>query len=332
MAESPAKRPKIADPDLKIVVDDGELDVHSLLLQLASPVFASMLNSEMQEGMTNSISLPGKTKGELEMFYKSLQVSTEEALTPEIATCLVKWADEYQIENLKTKCEQFLLSQPVNAQGLQLAVKYGLSKRTTQCLNQFKEDLVKHVDDIVVLTGREGEEYMKDLWPLIIRKAGLDLPLPEMEHLPVIWPFLSAAVKGKAGSEQLATLQADSRRLQTLKTNVKTWPDQISNELNGAAGTYRLRARTWMLRTLHAHGFYDVFSCMDGCDEVFCSEACRSWALSESSHALLCAARMEPQGFAALQSLEQLADEADQEHLLLLAHAVAQMILARRLV
>ena len=73
-----------------------------------------------------------------------------------------------------------------------------------------------------------------------------------------------------------------------------------------------------------------VVSCMDGCAEVFCSEACRSWALSESSHALLCAARMEPQGFAALQSLEQLADEADQEHLLLLAHAVAQMILARQ--
>ena len=258
MAESPAKRPKIADPDLKIVVDDGELDVHSLLLQLASPVFASMLNSEMQEGMTNSISLPGKTKGELEMFYKSLQVSTEEALTPEIATCLVKWADEYQIENLKTKCEQFLLSQPVNAQGLQFAVKYGLSKRTTQCLNQFKEDLVKHVDDIVVLTGREGEEYMKELWPLIIRKAGLDLPLPDIEHLPVIWPFLSAAVKGKAGSEQLATLQADSRRLQMLKTNVKTWPDQISNELNAASSTYRLRARSWMLRTLHTFGFYDV--------------------------------------------------------------------------
>ena len=58
------------------------------------------------------------------MLYKSLQVSTEESLTPESATCLVKWADEYQIENVKAKCEQFLLSQPVNAQSLQLAVKY----------------------------------------------------------------------------------------------------------------------------------------------------------------------------------------------------------------
>ncbi len=255
MAGPSAKRPKIADPDLKIIVDDGELDVHSLLLQLASPVFASMLNSEMQEGMANSINLPGKTKGELEMFYKSLQVSTEETLTPEIATCLVKWADEYQIENLKAKCEQFLLSQPVNAQGLQLAVKYGLSKRTGQCLNQFKQDLVKHVDDIVVLTGREGEEHMKELWPLLMGKAGLELPLPDMEHLPVIWPFLSAAVKGKAGSEQLAMMQRDIRWLETLKNSVKNWPDQISAELNGASNGHKLRARSWMAQTLRQHGF-----------------------------------------------------------------------------
>lgn len=258
MAESPAKRPKLADPDLKIVVDDGELDVHSLLLQLASPVFASMLNSQMQEGMTNRISLPGKTKGELEVFYKSLQVSTEEALTLESATCLVKWADEYQIENLKAKCEQFLLKQPVNAQGLQLAVKYGLSRRIMQCLNSFKKDLVKHVDGMVVLTGREGEEYMKELWPLVVRRAGLELPIPDVVHLPVIWPFLSAAVKGKVGLEQLATMQVDYKRLQTLKKDVKTWPDQLVHILNGASSTYKLRARSWMVQILRQHGFSDI--------------------------------------------------------------------------
>lgn len=68
----------------------------------------------------------------------------------------------------------------------------------------------------------------------------------------------------------------------------------------------------------------------DACAEVFCSEACRAWALSESSHALLCAGRLAPSSFEALQSLEQLADDVDQEHLLLLAHTVAQMILARK--
>ncbi|CAJ1367169.1 unnamed protein product [Effrenium voratum] len=68
-----------------------------------------------------------------------------------------------------------------------------------------------------------------------------------------------------------------------------------------------------------------------GCSEVFCSEQCRTWALSESSHTLLCRARLsEERRWAALQSLEQLAEEADHEHLLLLAHTVAQMVLARR--
>lgn len=258
MAESPAKRPKIADLDLKIVVDDGELDVHSLLLQLASPVFRSMLNSEMQEGMANCISLPGKTKGELETFYKSLEISTQDPvtpITPESVTCLVKWADEYQVENLTVKCEHFLLTQPVDAQGLQLAVKYGLRKRTMQCVNQFKQDLVKHVDDIAVLTGREGEEYMKELWPLLMEQAALELPLPDTAHLPVIWPFLSTAVKANHVAQKMLE---DDGRLETLKTDAKTWPDQLGNVLYGASNTYKLRARSWMVQILRQHGFSGV--------------------------------------------------------------------------
>ncbi|CAE7308067.1 ATXR2 [Symbiodinium sp. CCMP2456] len=74
-----------------------------------------------------------------------------------------------------------------------------------------------------------------------------------------------------------------------------------------------------------------VITC-DGndCSEVFCSESCRSWALSESSHAILCKGRLGPKSWSALQSLELLAIETDSEHLLLLAHHVACMTLARR--
>ena len=67
-----------------------------------------------------------------------------------------------------------------------------------------------------------------------------------------------------------------------------------------------------------------------GCARVFCSELCRSWALAESSHAILCAGRLSPSSWEALQSLEHLASETDSEHLLLLAHHVACMMLARR--
>lgn len=67
-----------------------------------------------------------------------------------------------------------------------------------------------------------------------------------------------------------------------------------------------------------------------GCDAVFCSEACRNWALHNSSHAVLCAGRLSAARLEAFRGLERLVDEQDQEHLLLLAHALAQMLLFRR--
>ena len=74
-----------------------------------------------------------------------------------------------------------------------------------------------------------------------------------------------------------------------------------------------------------------VLACESSCcSDVFCSESCRVWALSESSHAILCAGRLSPHSWQALQSLEHLACETDSEHLLLLAHHVACMTLARK--
>ncbi|CAE7023973.1 ATXR2 [Symbiodinium natans] len=70
--------------------------------------------------------------------------------------------------------------------------------------------------------------------------------------------------------------------------------------------------------------------CTEGCAEVFCSESCRAWALSESSHAVLCKSQLGPNSWAALQDLEHLAFETDSEHLLLLAHQIACMMLARK--
>lgn len=66
-----------------------------------------------------------------------------------------------------------------------------------------------------------------------------------------------------------------------------------------------------------------------GCAAVFCDEECRTWALEELPHAMLCAARLGERA-GALRKLETLAMEDDQENLLLLAHHVAQMTLRVR--
>eukprot|EP00927_Polykrikos_kofoidii_P074310 TRINITY_DN70298_c0_g1_i1.p1 TRINITY_DN70298_c0_g1~~TRINITY_DN70298_c0_g1_i1.p1 ORF type:complete len:568 (-),score=117.15 TRINITY_DN70298_c0_g1_i1:26-1669(-) len=72
---------------------------------------------------------------------------------------------------------------------------------------------------------------------------------------------------------------------------------------------------------------YQVVRCKgSGCGEVFCSEVCRDWAWEETQHAELCAGKLSPESLEAFRDLEQYADRCDQEHLLLLAHATAQML------
>ena len=133
------KRPKI-QTDVKIVVGDGEVSVHSVILILASPVFEKMLSSCMHEGSATEITLPGKKRSEFVTFYKALQLYSMEPLTEDSAVFLSCWADEYQIEALKTKCEEYLVSSvPVDSSSLKHAMTYGMHKRVTQCVDTMKK-------------------------------------------------------------------------------------------------------------------------------------------------------------------------------------------------
>ncbi|CAK9017596.1 unnamed protein product [Durusdinium trenchii] len=243
-SEPPAKRARV-EPDLKILVDDGEVEVHSLILELASPVFAKMLSSAMKEGTGTSIQLPGKRKSELEKFYKALQLYTMEPLTQESAMFLTQWADEYQIDALKEKCEDFLVAKvPVDGVGLQHAVKYGLQRRTRQCLDIMKEKLEDHVHHLQVLTTRECQEHLTQLWPLILQKAGVKFfPLPPPAHLESMWPFLAQAVVS----------WPKACRLQTLEADLATWPNKLRNFLPMTNSVHE-RAKGWVLEKLRTHG------------------------------------------------------------------------------
>ena len=93
------KHPK-TETGVKIIADDGEVAVHSLILILASPVFEKMLSSCMQEGSATEIKFPGKKQSEFVTFYESLQLHSMEPLTADRAIFFSCWADEYQIEAL----------------------------------------------------------------------------------------------------------------------------------------------------------------------------------------------------------------------------------------
>ena len=243
MADPPTKRAR-SGPDLKIILDDGELEVHALILELASPVFASMLNSAMKEGSENLVRLPGKTRTEFQTFYKSLQLHSMEAMTPSTALSLTKWADEYQVEALKAKCEDFLTTQPVDGIALQHAVKYRLEKRTRQCLNQMKLNIEHHVDDLKAATG--SQEHLKELWPVICRKAGFSrmIALPPPKHLDSMWSFVSAAIRSRVKAE----------RLEKLESEVPKWPGELYTEMPGS-GKADEKAEKWLSQRLTENGF-----------------------------------------------------------------------------
>ena len=61
-AEEPATKRLRTGRVLTVVVDDGELEVHSAILERASPVFAGMLNSTMKEAMTQDSNYRAKAK------------------------------------------------------------------------------------------------------------------------------------------------------------------------------------------------------------------------------------------------------------------------------
>lgn len=69
--------------------------------------------------------------------------------------------------------------------------------------------------------------------------------------------------------------------------------------------------------------------CSKGCGEVFCGEACRQWASQSSSHAVLCKGCLSHEAGAAMEALDRLAQESDQEHILLLAHHIAAALVRR---
>lgn len=246
MVDPPSKRAR-AGPDLKIILDDGELEVHALILELASPVFASMLSSDMKEGSENLVRLPGKIKTEFQTFYKALQLYSMEALTPSTALSLAKWADEYQVEALKSKCDDFLLSQPVDAIALEHAVQYRLEKRTRQCLNEMKANIERHVDDLKVLTG--SQEHLKEIWPLICSKAGFpkQITLPPSEHVDSMWSFVSAAISSRI------KLQIKAERLQVLESEVRTWPGMLYHHVP-AANKADEKASNWLSQRLRLNG------------------------------------------------------------------------------
>lgn len=185
------------DTDLDIVVEDETFHVHSLLLMLASPVFQKMLTTDMGEGRRGEITLPDKKKSEFRAFLETLHPCRKVDLTKESAEFLACWAEEYQVEGLKSQCDVYLVKHgTVSGQSLKHAANYSMPKWKKKCLNTIKSDIADHVDGLDVLVSESTKEELQELWPILCRTAGLELlEMPSIAHVRAMWAFVARAVK-----------------------------------------------------------------------------------------------------------------------------------------
>eukprot|EP00928_Gymnodinium_smaydae_P036802 TRINITY_DN25673_c0_g1_i1.p1 TRINITY_DN25673_c0_g1~~TRINITY_DN25673_c0_g1_i1.p1 ORF type:complete len:293 (+),score=51.95 TRINITY_DN25673_c0_g1_i1:105-983(+) len=196
------KRPRrySLDPDLAVEVEGETFWLHAHTLMAASPVFHQMLVSGMSESLDGRIVLPGKLKEEFRQVLGHLDTlggREPPAVTAESSLTLLRWADEYQMEVLKCRVEQFYLTtQEKDLKALKLAVDYRMEALQHDCVAAISRDVIgnrqalqEYADHIPV---------MELLWPAIFKAAGLPEPEGRIEGQPTIqmlWPLISRAVE-----------------------------------------------------------------------------------------------------------------------------------------
>ena len=94
--------------DLVLKVADREFHVHRAVLILSSPVFEAMLSSNFKEKTAKKIPLPGKDASELEQMLQGIYPDRDLRMSKENCLALLKLSTEYQIDRLKTRCEEYL--------------------------------------------------------------------------------------------------------------------------------------------------------------------------------------------------------------------------------
>ncbi|XP_073258764.1 speckle-type POZ protein-like [Porites lutea] len=94
--------------DLILKVAKREFHVHRAVLMLCSPVFEAMLSLEFKEKSAQKIPLPGKDATEIEQMLQGIYPDQDLWISKENCLFLLKLSTEYQIDRLKTRCEEYL--------------------------------------------------------------------------------------------------------------------------------------------------------------------------------------------------------------------------------
>lgn len=118
---------------LTLIVESQHLHVHKEVLAAWSPVFKSMFTRDFKEKEQKEIELPDKKADEfielLHCMYPPIKPITDNNVYQ-----LLPLVEEYQVVEVKKKCEEFLLTKPGSMELLVTAQLYGLQHLLTKCI------------------------------------------------------------------------------------------------------------------------------------------------------------------------------------------------------
>ena len=162
--------------DVVLVVERQKFHVHRYTLAMWSPVFEKMFTSELKEKNSCEIPLPGKKASEIKelllIIYPTKSGKAWKTVTNENCYFLLKLADEYQMEDVRKKCEDVLVNLVSKKPGntfladLTLAQTYKLDKLLGTIVNRARQlrlcDFKSHVPLIALQTILQQSDLIID--------------------------------------------------------------------------------------------------------------------------------------------------------------------------
>jgi len=91
------------------LVEERKLHVHKAILAISSPVFETMMSSNFKEKDAKEIPLPGKKVEEMEDLLRAIYPYCEHVISRRNCCSLLELSSEYQMDELKKRCEKFVL-------------------------------------------------------------------------------------------------------------------------------------------------------------------------------------------------------------------------------
>ncbi|CAH1782184.1 unnamed protein product [Owenia fusiformis] len=109
-----------------ILISDTDERVYASksVLEIASPVFKTMFNSDFLEKTKTEIPLPGKTTEDLVCFMEAIHPLTWIDITEANIDVLLRLSDEYQVDKLMKKCKKYLSAEKPSLENFIRANEY----------------------------------------------------------------------------------------------------------------------------------------------------------------------------------------------------------------